>query len=246
MHEAPFIPITFTVGDEDIELIMPPRRLGDVCPHCVGLIRDGSARCFNCNENAESLDGIVQDVVAISLYAKPSRLRDWLTFYKSGDESLADALAVAAVAQIFARFFSENADWLAGLALDYAVVVPSTVRPPPHPLAELLRLAPHSELSFPPVLRRTAEPLDHNAPNPGAFEVASEVGGNRILLIDDVYTSGARAQSAAFRLRAAGAEVVSLCVLGRRYNPDYQTRDLELIRKQRNEQFSWRVDARSR
>ena len=225
---------------------MPPRGLGDVCPHCVGLIRDGSARCLNCNENASSLDGVVQDVVVISLYAKPSRLRDWLTFYKSGDESLADALAVAAVAQIFARFFSENTDWLAGLGADYAVVVPSTLRPPPHPLAELLRLAPHPGLGFPGVLRRTAAPLDHNAPNPDAFEVTSNVAGDRILLIDDVYTSGARAQSAAFRLRAAGAEVVSLCVLGRRYNPGYQPRDLQLVGKQREQQFSWRVEARSR
>ncbi len=225
---------------------MPPRPLDDVCPHCVGLIRDGSSRCFNCNENAAALDGVLQDIVAISIYAKPSRLRDWLTFYKSGDESLADALACAAVAQIFSRFFSENANWLESLGADYAVVVPSTLRQPPHPLAELLRLAPHPGLAFPDILRRTQASLGHNAPNREAFEVLSDVARDKVLLIDDVYTSGARAQSAAYGLRSAGADVVALCVLGRRYNSDYQPRDHELVRQQRDTQFSWRIEDRSR
>ncbi len=43
----------------------------------------------------------------------------------------------------------------------------------------------------------------------------------KVLLVDDVYTTGARAQSAAWALQAAGASEVSLVVLARRLNPSF-------------------------
>jgi orotate phosphoribosyltransferase len=45
---------------------------------------------------------------------------------------------------------------------------------------------------------------------------------HRVLLLDDVYTTGARAQSAAFALRAAGAVVPAVLVIGRRVNPEWR------------------------
>ena len=48
-----------------------------------------------------------------------------------------------------------------------------------------------------------------------AAAFASAARGSRILLLDDTYVSGARAQSAAAALRRAGASSVVVAVLGR-------------------------------
>jgi predicted amidophosphoribosyltransferase len=54
----------------------------------------------------------------------------------------------------------------------------------------------------------------------GAFRLRRAVAGHRILLVDDVVTSGATLREAARTLRAAGAEVVGAAVVAstaRRY-----------------------------
>jgi hypothetical protein len=60
-------------------------------------------------------------------------------------------------------------------------------------------------------------------PNPRAFAVPSAcrpaVSGARVLLLDDTYVSGSRAQSAAATLRRAGARSVLIVPLGRVIRP---------------------------
>jgi hypoxanthine-guanine phosphoribosyltransferase len=61
-------------------------------------------------------------------------------------------------------------------------------------------------------------------PNARAFMVSphsySNIVGSRILLLDDIYVSGSRAQSAAAVLRRAGARSVLIVPLGRVVRPD--------------------------
>jgi hypothetical protein len=244
VHEPASEPISYVIGDEDSSLIAPPASGSDVCFVCRGIIYGGGSECENCEQNAAALDGFLQPVISVSLYARPGRLRDWLTFYKDGDGTPAHPAAEDAVSQIFVRFFSANAGWLDRLDVDFAVVVPSTLRPPPHPMASLLSVRVPGHLNFRAPLTRTSAPLGHNHPNPRAFEVIDDVQGARILLLDDVYTSGARAQSAAYALRVRGAEIAALCVLGRRYNPAYSARAASLLAEQRNSQYQWQVDLR--
>jgi orotate phosphoribosyltransferase-like protein len=59
-------------------------------------------------------------------------------------------------------------------------------------------------------------------PNARAFSVAdhASVRGARIVLLDDTYVSGARAQSAAAALRHAGARSTVIIPVGRVLRPD--------------------------
>jgi phosphoribosylpyrophosphate synthetase len=60
-------------------------------------------------------------------------------------------------------------------------------------------------------------------PNPEAFAVAApwrgSLEGARVLLLDDLYVSGSRAQSAAAALRRAGARPVLIVPMGRVIRP---------------------------
>lgn len=59
------------------------------------------------------------------------------------------------------------------------------------------------------------------------FHLTRQVSGERLLLLDDTFTSGATIFSAASALPEAGATVVCQVVLGRHVNPDWgPSRDL--------------------
>jgi len=244
VHDAADAPITFCVGDEDTALVLPPGAALGVCQWCHGLLAGRVDMCFNCDENSRALDGIVQPIIPVSLYAKPSRLRDWLTFYKDDGDVAADENAREAIGTVLERFFAENHEWANSLGADGAIVVPSTLRPPPHPLAVLLQARGSLPFDVTYGLSRTTENLGHNQPSKDAFAAAEDLRGRRILLLDDVYTSGARAQSAAYALRSVGAEVAGLFIIGRRYNPGYSEQSAAVFEQQSAAPFTWSVGVR--
>ena len=244
MHSDPSFPISFQRGDETSELIVPPLPADMICAWCRGLKRTAAEMCVNCRDNLDALGRIVE-IDPITLYYKPTKLRDWLTFYKSGDEALADSAAGEAVAHILANFFAANADRLSHLDIEGVVVVPSTHRAPPHPLAVLLQATGASPYPVLTGLRRTAQPLGHNQPNVGAFVVVESLALKRVLLVDDVYTSGARAQSAAEALTRAGVTVAAIWVVGRRYNREWSAESLEVVTEQASLPFEWNLDTRA-
>lgn len=67
-------------------LVHPPTDGPAVCVHCRSWANGRDGQCHNCRD-VESMLGEVWNVLPISLYVKPSELRDWLKFYKpSGGE----------------------------------------------------------------------------------------------------------------------------------------------------------------
>ncbi|SMQ71913.1 Predicted amidophosphoribosyltransferases [Agreia sp. VKM Ac-1783] len=239
-------PLRFAQGEEDSHLVTPPSAAqDDVCPRCLSVNYEPEfAVCENCRLNASQLDGHSLSIEPISLYTKPGRLRDWLTYYKSEDERLADRFATEAITTILDRFFAANRLWIVSLKPSYFVIVPSTSRQPPHPLQMLIDNATGLGIDSRAAVRRTPSALGPRTASTEAYESVGAVNGDRILLVDDVYASGSRAQSAAYALRAGGAEVVSLMVIGRRINPAYKPRAAEIFEAQRQRPFEWSIEKR--
>lgn len=203
------------------ELVVVPTDGPDVCPTCRSWRPPESALCTSC-EQLEALSSPCPVVVPISLYAKPSPMRDRLRFYKD-PEGADHARYPGEVAAIVERFFSEHGDRLRARTggWDTVCVVPSTSRPPPHPLAMVLEGC--STLDAPQgLLVRGAGEVGHRRPSDAAFVPRGAVNGRRILVLDDVYTSGARAHSAASALTVAGATVAVIVVIARRVNPGWE------------------------
>lgn len=167
-----------------------------------------------------------RSIVPISLYQVPSQLWHVLRKYKDGSGPGA-ALFAMQVAAMIARFTEHHFECISaslGGAPDLVTSVPSTrsePRPGQHPIqAAVLRVAKLAPLHEALLVRGSAA-VGHRQANEQAFAVTRPLAGERILLIDDTYTSGARVQSAASALHLASAAAVTGVVIGRVIDPSW-------------------------
>jgi len=206
------------------ELVPVPVNACDVCSVCRSWRHARWAYCSNCLQAQGELTSPSARVIPITMYRRPSRVRDWLRYYKEGADEYhpeyADKLAV-----IIDRFMHENQARLFHLLDGYDVIstVPSSSRPcAHHPLAELIGRdeavcgAPLCDL-----LERGPGALARRVLSDDAFVPLRNLQGMRALLVDDVYTTGSRAQSAASAIALGGGEVAGILVLARRINPEF-------------------------
>jgi hypothetical protein len=116
-----------------------------------------------------------------------------------------------------------------GGAADVVLPVPSSARPDGAPLGHIAGLGPSATGTLgrparwlPDLLSRSVAPVGHMRPHRSAFVVADHaaVADARVVLLDDLYVSGARAQSAAAALRRTGARSVVVVPVGRILRPD--------------------------
>jgi hypothetical protein len=190
------------------------------CDVCRRPLRAAS-RCYLCAEQAESLPGLLADAVVPVCFAPKGGLHTrnlWL--YKSGQAGAGGArLELLALLAVFLRDHAACVWAAAGMASPtHLAVVPSgRGRPGRHPLRALagpLTGLPWAELAA----ARFGDPAGRLA-DPGRF-LAAPLPGARVALLDDTWTTGASAQSAAAALRLAGAQSVAVIVLGRHLLPE--------------------------
>jgi hypothetical protein len=215
-----------------------------VCAVCRSGPRPGYAVCFSCQEVMRQVSHPVLTVVPISLYAVNSQLWHVLRYYKDGSGRSAELLATQVAATI-ARFTARHLRCVAAAAGgDPAVVtsVPSTRLPPRpgrHPLETAIMRAARLAPRYQPLLVRGPGHADHNQADDDAFTVPRRLGGERVLLLDDTFTTGARLQSAASALRLHGASAVAAVVVGRVINPEWNENCRRIWDQARETQFSF-------
>ncbi len=193
----------------------PPARRG-LCAACRIPVPAANARCYPCGLHAETLPGLLADVVVPICYAvKGSEHARNLWLYKSGRLGAGPArAAIRALLVVFLRDHGQCVWRAAGMTMPtHLAVVPSgRGRCRPHPLQALAA----SCLALPPAgleLRLRDEPGARDL-DADRFR-AAPVHGADVLLLDDTWTTGASAQSACAALRLAGARSVVIVVLGR-------------------------------
>ena len=215
-----------------------------VCAVCRSGPGPGDAVCLSCRQVMRQVSHPVTSVVPISLYARGSQLWHVLRHYKDGSGRSADLLATQ-VAAIIARFTAQHLRCVAAvLGGDPAVVttVPSTrpqSRPGRHPLETAVMRVGRLAALYQPLLVRGPGDVDHNWADDEAFTVPRRLGGERVLLIDDTLTTGARLQSAASALRLRGASAVAAVVVGRVINPEWNENCRRIWDRARETQFSF-------
>jgi hypothetical protein len=215
-----------------------------VCAVCRSGPGPGLAVCRSCTEVMGQVSYPTPNVVPISLYTLDSQLWHVLRYYKDASGPGSELLALQ-VAAVIARFTARHLPCVARLlGGDPAVVtsVPSTrpeQRPGRHPLETAIARVEVLASWYAPLLARGPASVDHKLADDDAFVVPHGLGGERVLVVDDTLTSGARLQSAVSALRLNGASAVAAIVVGRVIDPDWNENCRRIWDQARESPFSF-------
>jgi predicted amidophosphoribosyltransferase len=174
--------------------------------------------CLTCQRNSKRAD--LADVVALLAYAvagEPSG--EALRGYKAPEPQDEHYVTVSQLVKLALSLHATCPEALTGSPVTHWAVVPSLPRKPgEHALRKLVKdLLPGEEL---PLL--AAEKVRRpRAVSAGHFELEAGLAAGHVLLLDDTWTTGGHAQSAALALKKAGAGRVSLLVVARWIKRDF-------------------------
>jgi hypothetical protein len=208
------------LSDPYANFMFGPRHGTGVCTFCFNLTR-GFERCYRCARGQVLLAA----VVPISYSLGGEQLHHALMGYKRLNGEIARRLTVELAAVLW-RFLALHEQCVAAAAgvsaFELVTTVPSGAceRDGQHPLPGIVGdLVGPTRRRYARLLRRSPLPVRPREVNAHKFEALRRLRGERVLLIDDTWTTGASARSAAIALRGAGAGPVAAVVIGRYLNP---------------------------
>jgi hypothetical protein len=200
-----------------------------VCTFCFNLT-NGFEHCYSCARGALTLAA----VLPISYSVGGGQLHRALMGYKRLNGDIARRLTVELAAVLW-RFLALHEGCVAtaagASAFELVTSVPSGARERDgrHPLRRIVAdLVPPTRERYTRILRRSIHPVRPREIDAHKFESLRGLRGETVLLIDDTWTTGASARSAAIALHQAGAGPVAAIVIGRYLNRRWGDNDRRL------------------
>lgn len=206
-----------------------PRPGRDVCRVCFNLT-EGWDRCYACAHGGRALDAMVP----ISYSVAGEQLHHALAGYKRAPVSVAREFALGLAAVLWRWLDTHERCVARAVGIErfpLVTTVPSgdRHRSRSHPLRSLVAgLVGPSQGRYRPLLERSEVELDLHVFSEARYVAREQLDGSPVLLIDDTWTTGANAQSAAAALKAAGAGPVGAVVIGRHVNRGWGHNDERL------------------
>ena len=202
--------------------LLSPRAGGGVCEVCFDLT-SGPPRCHHCARPEHA----IATVAPISYSVAHEQLHHALAGYKRPPADVAERFQLELAAVVW-RHLDRHEACLAratGVPRFHLVTtVPSShpERDRSHPLHRIAgELCGVTRDRYRRLLTRTDTPVPARAEHPGKF-AGQPLDGESILLVDDTWTTGANARSAAGALTRAGAGPIAVLVIGRHLHRDYR------------------------
>lgn len=194
-----------------------------VCRFCRGPTQPDYERCFCCATVAAHLGMPVVPVVSMTTYQLGDEMHRTLRRYKDDPSASTRRRAADRCATLLAAFVDGHRpgiEALSGGPWDTVVTVPSSTRPGRSPVDDVVTAVPSLAVDHRHLLVRGPGRLEHLHPSRSGFAVdprldLASLVRHRALVVDDSYTTGARAQSAATALRLVGMRVGAILALGR-------------------------------
>lgn len=217
-----------------VEDLISPRAGAGVCPRCFNMMQPHFERCFACEGHVPSLDAVVPVSYSIGGEALHHDIADYKRDAGPWVEPLMRRLA--AILGTFAKLHEPCVAAACGSKanrFDLVTTVPSNDRRRDlhHPLRQVVgTLCQPTAGRHERLLLRTAKQISGRAFDPERYAATRPLAGADVLLIDDMWTTGASAQSAAAALKEAGAGKVGAIVIARHLNREWRENDLRLRR----------------
>jgi hypothetical protein len=218
------------LSDPYANFMFGPRQGDGVCTFCFNLTR-GFERCYCCARGELGLSALVP----ISYSVGGEQLHHALMGYKRLSGEIARRLTLELAAVLW-RFLLLHEQCVAAAAHVSAFELVTTVpsgsheRDEQHPLRRIVGdLVGPTRQRYRQLLRRSRVPVSPREVNADKFEPLRRLRGERVLLIDDTWTTGASARSAAVALRHVGAGPTAAVVLGRYLNRRWGDNDRRLV-----------------
>ena len=196
-------------------------------------LTDGYDRCYSCAHLPAMLDA----VAPISYSVAHEQLHHALASYKRLSGEVARRLGLQLAAVLW-RYLAAHETCLvravgitASRRFHLVTTIPSgdRSRDEHHPLRWIVgEIVVPTRDRYERLLRRSDAPVEHRTFDQSKFDVIRPLGGQSVLLIDDMWTTGTNAQSAATALKKAGAGAVAALVIGRHVNRDWRENDPRL------------------
>lgn len=209
--------------------MLGPRPGDGVCEVCLDLT-DGRRRCWRCALGVNWIDALAP----ISYSVGHEQLYHALAGYKRPPDEVARRFQLELAAVLW-RYLAAHQRCIAQAAgtsgFDLVATVPSSLRDrdASHPLHRIVgELCGPTRERHERLLRRSAAAVVPRTFSEHKYEPTRPLEGRSVLLVDDTWTTGANAQSAAAALKAAGAGTVAAVVLGRHLNRSWQQNDRRL------------------
>lgn len=206
-----------------------PRQGAEVCETCFNFT-NGYARCYACAHGEIWLDA----VAPISYSVAHEQLHHVLASYKRLGGAGARRLTTDLAAVLW-RHLGEHESCIARAAgvpgFERVGTVPAGTwrRDDDHPLRRIVsQLVAPTRSRYEHLLERSESASRAREFQRDKFRTRRRLNGEAVLLVDDTWTTGASAQSAAAALKLAGAGTVVLVVIGRHLNRDWHENDRRL------------------
>jgi predicted amidophosphoribosyltransferase len=219
--------------------MLGPQPAVGVCDTCFDLIDEAQTRCHRCTTQRGWLDAMVPIAYSVA----HEQLHHALRAYKRLPDRIARRFQIELAAVVW-RYLDDHERCLAQAAgvrrFELVTAVPSGSRERErhHPLPRMLAtlIAPVRD-RYETLLTRSDKAAAPRQFSPAKFNAGRKLNGQTVLLIDDVWTTGASVRSAAAALKEAGASAVAALVIGRHLHRDWSHNDRRLGRLGRP--FNW-------
>ncbi|MGB9184605.1 MAG: hypothetical protein WCB67_11105 [Solirubrobacteraceae bacterium] len=203
-----------------------PRHAPGVCETCFDLTA-GTPFCRHC----AGADRVLDAVAPISYSVANEQLHHALAGYKRPPSEVAARFELELAAVLW-RYLAGHEACIAAAAgtsaFDLVTTVPSSTRARDarHPLHRIAgELVGPTRTRFERLLRRSEASIRPRTISAEKFASISQLQNRSVLLIDDTWTTGATARSAAKSLKRAGASIVAAVVIGRHLHRDWGHND---------------------
>jgi predicted amidophosphoribosyltransferase len=209
--------------------MLGPRPGPDTCDQCFNFTR-GFDHCYACEHNEPWL----AVAAPISYSIAREQLHHALRLYKRIGGNAGRRLALE-LSSVLWRYLDAHECCIAHAAradhFELITTVPSgdRARDEHHPLQAIVgEIVAPTRRRYERLLRTSPATVQPRTFDPEKFSATRPLNGEPVLLIDDTWTTGASAQSAAAALKRAGAGTVAAVVIGRHLNREWHENDRRL------------------